>query len=48
MGGRVTYLLLDRPRVGVGPTKEGRSRRGPVPRDGIDLLEFYTIYSHNN
>ena len=38
---KVTSLLLD-------PTKEGRSRRGPAPRDGIDLLEFYTIYSHNN
>ena len=40
-GGRVTFLLLD-------PTKEGRSRRGPAPRKGIDLLEFYTIYSHDN
>ena len=40
-GGRVTFLLLD-------PTKEGRSWRGPAPRGGIDLLEFYTIYSHKN
>ena len=24
-------------------TKEGRSRRGPAPRDGRDLLEFYPI-----
>ena len=35
-GGRVTFLLLD-------PTKEGRSRGGPAPREGIELLEFYTI-----
>ena len=34
----LTQILLD-------PTKEGRSRRGPAPRDGIDLLEFYTIYT---
>ena len=38
---KVISLLLD-------PTKEGRSKRGPAPRDGIDLLELYTIYSHNN
>ena len=31
----MTYLLLD-------PTKEGRSGRGPAPREGIDLVEFYT------
>ena len=36
---KVTSLRLD-------PTKEGRSRRDLG--DGIDLLEFYTIYSHNN
>ena len=37
-GGRVTCLLL-------GPTKEGRSRRDPALRYGI---EFYIMYSHNN
>ena len=44
-GERVTYVLLDRPLGSMGPTKEGRSRRGPAPRDSIDLLEFYIILS---
>ena len=45
--GKKGDLLTPGPQGSVGPTKEGRSRRGLAPRDGIDLLEFYTI-SHNN